>query len=145
MGRGWDETGEKGVYLVTLEDKAAFRFLPLGMPVFWDLEVDVTGDPAAAVTAVLPPAGSDDFFRITLTGAADVDPRQLQQFSASFPNLSFRDRTDPPLDIWADAGSDSFRGVYFGILRELAETDADAGLAAEISCRILSGREVRLP
>ena len=145
MGRGWDETGEKGVYLVTLADSADIRFVPLDTPVFRDMELDVTDDPAAVVAAALPAAESDDFFRITLTGAAEVDLQMLQKSFARFPNLTFRDRTDPPIDVWADAGTDTFRGVYFGILRELAETDAAASLAADISCRILSGREVHLP
>lgn len=145
MGRGWDETGEKGVYLVTLEDSAHIRFVPLDTPVFRDMELDVTDDPATVVTAALPAAESDDFFRITLTGAAEVDLQMLQKSFSRFPNLTFRDRTDPPMDVWADAGTDTFRGVYFGILRELAETDAAASLAADISCRILSGREVHLP
>ena len=145
MGRGWDETGEKGVYLVTLEDTASIRFVPLDVPVFWDLEVDVTEDPISAVAAVLPAADSEDFFRVTLTGGAEVDLQSLQQSFVRFPNLTFRDRTDPPMDIWADAGEDTFRGVYFGLLRELAESDETANLAAEISCRILSGREVPLP
>ena len=145
MGRGWDETGEKGIYLVELEDSASVRFLPLDTPAFWDLEADVTEDAAAAVAAVLPAAESDDYFRITLRGAADVDVQALQRSFARFPNLTLRDRTDPPVDIWAEAGTDTFRGVYFGILRDLAETDETAALAADISCRILSGREVYLP
>lgn len=145
MGRGWDETGEKGVYLVTLEDSARIQFLPLDTPVFWDLEADVTEDVSGAVAALLPAAESSDYFRVTLTGAADVDLQMLQKTFARFPNLTFRDRTDPPMDIWADAGTDTFRGVYFGLLKELAQTDETAGLAADISCRILSGREVPLP
>ena len=145
MGRGWDETGEKGIYLVELEEEASVRFLPLDTPVFWDLEADVTEDAAAGVAAVLPAAESGDYFRITLTGAADVDVQDLQRSFARFPNLTLRDRTDPPVDVWADAGEDTFRGVYFGLLRELAETDETAALTAEISCRILSGREVALP
>ena len=145
MGRGWDETGEKGVYLVEVDEHADIRFQSLGMPVFWDLEADVTDDSAAAVAAVLPAAESDDFFRITLTGAADVDPKLLESFTDRFPNLFFRDRTDPPVDLWADVEKDTFRGTYFRQLQELAASDETALLAAEISQRILSGREVALP
>lgn len=145
MGRGWDETGEKGVYLVKLEDSAGLRFLPLGMPVFWDLEADVTEDPAAAIAAALPAAESGDFFRITLTGAAEVEEKLLESVSGRFPNLVFRDRTDPPVDLWADVAEDTFRGTYFRLLQELARSDETATLAADISRRILSGREVPLP
>ena len=145
MGRGWDETGEKGIYIVTLAETADCRFLPMDAPQFWDLEADVTEDPAGAVAAVLPAAESGDFFRITLTGAADVDLQQLCPIQSRFPNLSFRDRTQPPMDIWADVEEDSFRGAYFRLLQAQAQTDETAKLAAEISQRILSGREVPLP
>lgn len=145
MGRGWDETGEKGVYLVTVEDTARVQFLPLDLPAFRDLEADVSEDPASAVAALLPAAQSNDFYRITLTGAAEVDAEELQQQFSRISNLILRDRTEAPADIWAEAGTDTLRGVYFQMLQELAETNAHAGLAAEISHKILSGREVRLP
>ena len=145
MGRGWDETGEKGVYLVTLEDTAAIQFRPLAMPLFWDLEADVTEGAEEAVAAVLPAAANADFFRITLTGGADVDVELLGRAFSGFPNLQLRDRTDPPVDLWAEVGEDTFRGTYFRLLQEQAQSDETARLAAEISHRLLSGREVSLP
>lgn len=145
MGRGWDETGEKGIYLVTLEDTAQVTFLPVDMPVFRELETDVTEDAGQAVAALLPAAESEDFFRITLTGAAEVDLEKLQKRFSGIANLSFRDRTEPPVDLWADAGTDTLRGVYFRMLQEMADSDETAALAAEISHKILSGREVWLP
>ena len=145
MGRGWDETGEKGVYLVTLGDTAGIRVQSLNMPVFWELEADVTDDAEAAVAAVLPAAAGEDFFRVTLTGGAEVDLQALQDRFGHFPNLQFRDRTDPPVDLWADVEADTFRGTYFRLLQEQTGTDETARLAAEISHRLLSGREVSLP
>lgn len=145
MGRGWDETGEKGVYLVDLEETARVQFLSVEGPVFRELEADVSENAAEAVAALLPAAESEDFFRITLTGAAEVDLEMLQKQFSSVPNLSFRDRTEPPVDLWADAGTDTLRGVYFGMLQALADTEEEAALAAEISHKILTGREVRLP
>ena len=145
MGRGWDETGEKGVYLVTLEETAKIEFLPLNMPAFRDLEADVSEDPVEAVEALLPAAESEDMFRITLTGAAEVDIQKLQQQFSHVSNLTLRDRTELPVDIWAEAGTDTLRGVYFRMLQELMGTEEQAALAAEISYKILSGREVRLP
>ena len=145
MGRGWDETGEKGVYLVALEDTAQVTFLPVDMPVFRELEADISEDAGQAVAALLPAAESEDFFRITLTGAAEVDLEKLQKQFSAVSNLSFRDRTEPPVDLWADAGTDTLRGVYFSMLQKLAPEEETAALTAEISHKILSGREVRLP
>lgn len=43
QGRGYDETGEKGALLVTLEETAEATFLPLDGPRFYDLETTVDG------------------------------------------------------------------------------------------------------
>lgn len=148
MGRGWDETGEKGVCIVTLEEEAEIQAVSLDTLRFFDLQVDIGTDAAAALEAVLPGMGSDDFYRITLTGCGEVDIAALTRKFAAFPNLELRDKTEPPLDIWADAGEDTLEGVYFGMLRKaMAEDPANAGriqLAAEISRKLLSGREVTL-
>jgi len=145
MGRGWDETGDKGICVVTLEEEAKVQFLPLDGPRFLELEADVSGDAEEALNRILPAAGCSDFFRITLTGQADVDVEKLQRRYADFPNLFLRDRTMPELSLWEDTGSDTFRGTYFRLLQQQAETDPRAVLAAEISKKILTGREVRLP
>ena len=149
MGRGYDETGERGVYLVTLEDTARLEFIPLPNPRFYDLELEVFTSPADAVQAVLPPVGSNDFYRITLLGEAEpFDILQLELHS--FPNLELRDRTVPPTDLWGCIGEDSLAGMYFRMLHDaLADADPETAeqitLAAKISRRILDGREVALP
>lgn len=135
MGRGWDETGEKGVYIVELGSASQIRFLPLEVPRFWDLELD---------SAEFFPEGirPQDFLRLTLTGDWDGDLAFLNQY----PNLTLRDMRTPGKDLWESAGDDSLEGIYFRILREKTETEGEiARLAAEISRKILDGREVALP
>lgn len=145
MGRGWDETGEKGVCIVTVGEETKAQFVPLDGPRFYELEADVSAGAETVLNGILPAAGCSDFFRITLTGQADVDMDALQQRYTAFPNLLLRDRTEPEENVWEDADSDTFRGVYFRLLREQAEEDPRAVLAAEISRKILAGKEVRLP
>ena len=70
---------------------------------------------------------------------------ELQQHFSGIPNLFLRDRTEAPVDIWAEVGEDNLRGVYFRILQDLAQTEPEARLTAELSWKILSGREVKLP
>ncbi len=152
MGRGYDEQGEKGVSIVTVdEDGATARFIPLDTPRFYDWEVSATDDPATALSRVLPPVGNGDFYRITLTG--ESEPLDLDALAAAFsrfPNLLLRDRTVPPLDLWASAGEDTLEGVYFRMLQEAMEGQDEETcdwirLAATISKQILEGREVTLP
>ena len=148
MGRGWDETGEKGVYLVNIEETAEISRIPLNLPCFYQQEVDVGEDPLEALEAVLPGAGSRDFYRITLTGRGNPNLERLYAALRRFPNLELRDRTRAPMDLWADVGEDSLRGRYFRILQQAAEnpeTREQALLAAEISRMLLEGREVTLP
>lgn len=142
MGRGNDETGEKGVYLVTVAESVRAEFIPLDTPRFYDLETEVFSDPADAVRSVLPPVGSEDFYRITLTG--ECEPFEAASLTfPQFPNLELRDRTVPPADLWGCIGEDSLEGVYFKMLHDM---DSDTALlAAKISRRILDGREVTLP
>jgi len=140
MGHGYDETGEKGVLLVTLDDTVTAEFIPLDTTRFYDWEVEVR----QGLDSVLPPVGNENFYRITLEGTSDpLDLARLKQDYARFPNLLLRDHTVPPVDIWGSAGADTLEGMYFGLLRE--ENSHQATLAAKISRQILDGQEVVLP
>ena len=143
MGRGWDETGEKGVYIVELEETASVHFLPLHTPRFYELQADSV----EAFENALPAAGSRDFYRVTLTGRKDDDFGDILR---KYPNLELRDLREESGDIWASAGSDALEGTYFRMLQEAMkdadqETASQIRLAAEISRRLLDGKEVALP
>ena len=144
-GRGYDETGPKGVYVVELAD-SEYRFIPLENPRFFDLSVA-----ADQLDTVLPAAESQDYYRVTLTGACQSpDLEALSAKYAHIPHLTLRDRTVAPLDIWGSAGDDSFEGVYFGLLRQAMDSAPDHEkeiplLAAKLSRQLLTGQEVALP
>lgn len=143
MGQGWDETGEKGVYIVELEDTAVVHFLSLHTPRFYEVEADS----AEALDRALPAGGSQDFYRITLTGSWKGE---MGEILGRFPNMQLRDLREAPVDLWANAGADTLEGTYFRMLRETLElSDGEAAatvqLAAEISRKLLEGKEVALP
>ena len=146
MGRGWDEEGEKGALIVTLEETAKIKFVPLDAPKFYDLAVDYD----KGIGAVLPAVPGNDFYRVTLTGEAEtVDLESLREEFASFPNLVLRDDTRKPVDPWENAGEDNFEGVYFGLLKQMLERADEEEkekilLAAKLSRQILDGQEVAL-
>ncbi len=151
MGHGYDETGVKGVLVVELEESAHVRFLPLDVPRFYDSSAVAGDDPVGAVESLLPPGGSEDFFRIRLTG--EVRHNAIDRLNGRFPqypNLRILDETIPAGDIWETVGQDSLEGMYFQILQNAmegqdAETVATLELTARISRQILQGREVELP
>lgn len=151
MGHGYDETGTKGVVIAELGDTVEARFVPLETVRFFEYRVEAGSDPMAALEAVLPPGGSEDHFRIFLTGEAEPEAvRRMAPRLEGYPNLTLFDETTAPCDLWADAGSDSLCGLFFGILRDAAadadpETVRKLELAAKISRRILQRREVELP
>ena len=151
MGRGNDETGIRGILLTEVDETVRTTFLPLDTLRFYDLQTEAGNDAAAAVARLLPPAGSSDFYRITLTGYANepnLDAIRAQL--ANYPHLDLRDETIPETDLWGTAGDDSLEGLYFGMLRAGMEGQDEAAcsrirLAAQISRQILDGQEVRLP
>ncbi len=151
MGRGFDELGEKGLYIVTLDTQVQIRFVALDTPRFHELTVEVETDAQAALEGALPAFGSQDRYRIYLTGEAEtVEPDKLKAQFPQFPYLDIRDKTQPPRDLWACAGEDSLEGVYFKLLQQAMEgedpqTREDLLLAAKISRRLLDGRQVSLP
>ena len=142
MGRGYDETGEKGALIVTLDETATAEFVPLNTPRFYDIQSDEKN-----WKSLLPPAGSNDFYRITLSG---YRTGEMAGVPAGFPRLELRDNTVPEADLWGTAGEDTLEGIYFGMLRGAMEAGDAAQqrrvrLAAEISRQILDGQEVKLP
>lgn len=152
MGRGYDETRDKGVYIVELEEHAEIRFVPLDTIRFYDLEVDTDNQ---SLEDVLPAADNEHFYRVTLTGSGEDALWQLQERYRGMPNLEFIDHREESGDLWDTIREDTLEGAYFRLLWEkLEQTGEDQDdlteearriyLAAEISKKILEGKEVAL-
>lgn len=151
MGRGFDELGPKGVILAELDSSVTASFVALDTPRFFDEEVEVIGNPADAVAAILPAVASSDFYRITLTGyCGSVDTAATAASFPHIPNLVIRNETLPEMDLWRALGDDSLEGVYFSLLHDACNSQSETirrrvKLAAQISRKILDGQEVKLP
>lgn len=146
MGRGFDETRDRGAYIVTLDQGANVRFVPLDTPRFYDLEVDTTED---SLEKVLPALGDPHFYRVTLTGNGEEKIEEMYRKFAHFPNLELVDRREKSADIWGTVGEDTLEGTYFRLLREKMEgadpeTERCIRRAAELSAQLLRGKEVPL-
>lgn len=151
MGHGFDETGEKGVLIATLDEGVSVRFVMLDTPRFYDEDVDVSEDAAAALAGILPAVESEDFYRLSLSGySSGLDLQALQASFPHIPNLILRDETLPEVDLWSNTDQDSLEGLLFAALKETVdgtspEAASRALLAARICRRILDGQEVKLP
>ena len=124
-GRGFDETGEKGVLWVELERGACqAQFVPLAARQYHIQEVDITGcaDPAQAVLDALPPQARQDVCRVLLTGRRGEEGLDLGRLSADlapqFFGLTLYDRTRVEQDVWARAEEDTLTGLF---LRDMAQ------------------------
>lgn len=154
MGGGFDETGEKGFYWVTLDEgEVRAEFRPLETRQYLDLAVPAGEDPLTAALDALPPEAARGVCRLTFTGeAGEIELSALRK--ALEPRcfaLTLRDRTEPRLELWQSAGDDTLEGRFFALLRQAAAETPDEDvcrrlvLAARLSRRLLEGREVELP
>ena len=152
MGRGFDECGQKGVYLAALEKGSCrARFLPLDVRRYEILSVEAGENPLAAILAALPEGTEQHCYRILLTGEAEPVNISLlaEQLVGRFYSLSLRDCTRPPQALWAAAGEDSLRGCFLGTLKEEYDRSDEARqekllLAAKLVTALMDGREVPL-
>ncbi len=151
MGKDYGEPGEKGAYIITLDETVSAKFVALDTPRFYDLVLNVADSAQRVLEQILPPAGSPDYYRITLTGTSEpLDMTQLQGTFAHIPHLQLIDQTQPPVDVWKALGADSLEGQLFGLLKQEMDTASEEEkpvfyLAAELSRKVLDGQEVVFP
>ncbi len=152
-GRGFDETGEKGMLLVEAGRRACrAKFMPLDGRRYETLAVDLTGktDHAGAVLEALGRDPARDVYRVTLTGTPDLAPdlpRLQSELEGRFFALELRDGTSLGRDVWDGRETLSLRGLFLAKLWEryqAAETDGErAGveLAARYGLQALENGE----
>lgn len=133
-GRGFDETGEKGVITgLVMRGKCELEFAALEGRRYCIHRCSLTdaSDALQAIEESLPQDTLRDIYRIILTGEYDgkIDPNALQvQLADRFYQVVVRDETRPRRDIWAQADEDSLRGLFLQSLRsrfDAAQTDEE--------------------
>ncbi len=151
IGRGFDETGEKGALYIEIEDgSVSWEAVPMGARQYLVLPAMVEGDPVAAALDVLPANAADCICRIILTGTCEaVRPGAVEEaLEGRVYGLEVVDRTLPPLELWAGLGEDSLRGAFLRRLKEVYDRENDeekksiAALAARLALAVMEGREV---
>ena len=165
-GRGFDELGTKGAWIVYIGEPAqAAVSTPDGPAV---VSVKVTSGPvsgkfvqvcrrqyriefveASSFSDWLPRIESPDLVRILLTGESRAAP-DLDALTAlaapRFFHVELRDQTALPVDLWARADEDSLTGLFLREMRSRLENAAEGErdkllLAARFGLAALEGGE----
>lgn len=123
-GRGFDETGDKGVYAGTLEDgQVSLDFVPLARRRYLIPQLDITGrDPAQALQDLMDRANPQDILRIVLTGERDEnnepDLTELTALASGyFYSASVTDQTVLSRNLWARTEEDTLTGLFLRTMR----------------------------
>lgn len=122
-GRGFDETGDKHIYIVGIVDDET-RIMPVSVAGrrYEILPVELEGrEPMTAIDEVINDDTSRDIYRIILRGeteeAPDISNLRIA-LESRFYSLQLRDETHLVKDIWEKAGEDSLRGIFLAKLKE---------------------------
>lgn len=150
MGRGFDELGEKGVYLVEA-DAASCKatFLPLPGRRYEILTLSAGDEPLAAILAALPEDTANHIYRIRLTGESDpINQAALYRaLEDQFFSLTIRNETTPKIDLWAGCQEDTLRGLFLKALKAQYDAAPDQARrqqiadAARLGLAAMEGRE----
>ena len=129
QGRGFDETGPKGIYRGEIDqDGVRLTFLPFATRRYECIQVDVTGSPSVetSLLAALPPDGTNDIYRIVLTGESREDgvhlPALYPLVQDRFYHVTLRDETSIFRDIWARIGEDTLTGLFLKRMKKALDT-----------------------
>lgn len=151
-GRGFDETGDKGVILGTVGRKTAdLHFVSTARRKYQVLTADITnGDPLETITQALPEDTHADIYRIILRGRTQ-DPPQVQKLAEAledrFFGLEIQDKTQRLEDIWSGLDQQTLRGEFLRRMRAIWAAAADdkerenAELAVRFGLAALDRRE----
>lgn len=127
QGRGFDETGEKGVYVGTVDKGTAqLEFVPTSLRLYTELDADVTDFASAeeALASALAGANGQDIIRVNLTGETDeeIDINALcEKFSDKAFHLVLRNRTHHRRNLWEGLSEDTLKGSFLRIMRRKLE------------------------
>ena len=121
-GRGFDECGEKQIYIVELDgSQCSIKPICVAGRRYEILPVELDGrQPLEAIKDRLNDNMQNDIYRIILRGETEDAPdisTLRQALENRFYSLQLRDETLLRRDIWEKAGEDSLRGQFLQRLR----------------------------
>ena len=134
QGRGFDETGDKGVYFGEVsKGDVRLEFIPTCRRRYMEYSVDVTDFPSVkeAALSALASVSSDDIIRLVFTGETDEDinlSALCEELSGKAFHLVLKSKTRHRRDLWEGLSEDTLKGSFLRIMHrklECAETEED--------------------
>ena len=152
-GRGFDEDGEKGFYLLTADDKITAEFIPFSKRAVRIVTVDVSAanDGYAAYNLVKDALDcpKSDILRVVLTGEVAFDNSDLAAetqkmlLRENYYYAEVRDKTLRKLDISDYEGDISLKGEFVRLVLQNAELDDEKKREIiSLGLKALEGREL---
>jgi exonuclease SbcD len=154
QGRGFDETGEKGVLRGQADETGVtLSFLPLAAHRYWEQSVVLQPDedPLETILAALPEGTEQDIYRIILKGESGAEGLDIEALSEAlaprFYHVALRDKSAIRQELWARAEEDTLTGLFLKKMREkmdAAPTEAEhlrLQKAVRFGLAALEGRE----
>ena len=134
-GRGFDETGDKGVLYVEAEPGACkAEFVPLCRRRYRIIQADVTGvqDVLSAAQTALTPDVQEDICRLIFTGERGAEGLDLgrlaEQLSGRCYALTLRDRTRAGRDVWGRMEEDGLTGLFLRAMAARCQAQPDSDM-----------------
>lgn len=117
QGRGFDETGAKGVIIGKVDkSQANMRFVPLG-----SREYKIITASENRLEQSIPNDVQNHICRLILTGQWSKKPDIVaiyNKYKNRFFHLTIRDETIPPRNLWDGIDEDTLRGLFIRRMRE---------------------------
>lgn len=148
-GRGMDETGSHGFFLLDVEDKVTATFVPFAERTVWEKDADISGcaDSYAAYRKVKEQVRfeKNDLYRINLVGETDAEndrfaPDVEKYLSEECYFVSVKDKTKRTVNADAFRNDKTLRGEFVrGVLGNANLSEEDKAAVFSYGLKALQG------
>ena len=152
-GRGFDEIGEKGFVLLTIEDKKIeSEFIPFAKRIFHEVEVALSEEDnmpsiLSRIHASCDDIPHEDLVKVVLTGNTGVDfdvdcDRILREFGEEFFFLKVKDKSTIKVHYEDFLNDKSLKGEFVRLMEKQDMDEDEKSTIVEIGIRALMGEEL---
>lgn len=151
-GRGFDETGPRGFYLLDIEgnDLVKHHFIPFSRHLYFRENIDVTGcKDISEIVDRIEKLGinENNFYELTLTGTLSFSPEDLfttieQDFKGRTGSFTIKDNTTEEIDVEELQRSKNFKGeLTRTIYNDTTLSDEDKKRVLDLCLKAMERRQ----